>query len=68
MRRFNTAGTYDPKVHYMVNIDRQVEMAAQLVRQGDYFCINRGRQYGTAAGRIFGLLPPSDWLYAFLLL
>lgn len=33
-------------MHYMVNIDRQVEAAATLVRQGDYFCINRGRQYG----------------------
>jgi len=33
-------------MHYMVNIDRQVEAAAKLVRQGDYFCINRGRQYG----------------------
>ena len=33
-------------VHYMVNIDRQVEAAAKLVRQGHYFCINRGRQYG----------------------
>ena len=30
----------------MVNIDRQVETAANLVRRGDYFCINRGRQYG----------------------
>lgn len=30
----------------MVNIDRQVEAAAKLVRQGDYFCISRGRQYG----------------------
>ena len=46
MKRFNTAGTCFPDVHYMVNIDRQVEAAAKLVRQGDYFCINRGRQYG----------------------
>lgn len=46
MKRFNTAGTCRPEVHYMVNIDRQVEAAAKLVRQGDYFCINRGRQYG----------------------
>ncbi len=46
MKRFNTAGTCNPEVHYMVNIDRQVEAAAKLVRQGDYFCINRGRQYG----------------------
>jgi len=46
MKRFNTAGKCIPSMHYMVNIDRQVEAAARLVRQGDYFCINRGRQYG----------------------
>ena len=46
MRTFNTTGTCDPKVHYMVNIDRQVEAVAKLVRQGHYFCINHGRQYG----------------------
>lgn len=46
MKKFNTAGTCFPDIHYMVNIDRQVEAAAKLVRQGDYFCINRGRQYG----------------------
>ncbi|MGM9712609.1 MAG: AAA-like domain-containing protein [Prevotella sp.] len=46
MKRFNTTGTCFPEQHYMVNIDRQVNAAAKLVRQGDYFCINRGRQYG----------------------
>ena len=46
MKTFNTAGKCNPKAHYMVNIDRQVEAAAKLVRRGDYFCINRGRQYG----------------------
>jgi len=46
MKRFNTTGKCNPQMHYMVNIDRQVEAAAKLVRQGDYFCINRGRQYG----------------------
>lgn len=46
MKTFNTTGTCNPNTHYMVNIDRQVEAAAQLVRQGKYFCINRGRQYG----------------------
>ena len=46
MKTFNTVGTCDPKAHYMVNIDQQVEAAATLVRHGDYFCINRGRQYG----------------------
>ena len=46
MKRFNITGKCNPKMHYMVNIDRQVGAAAELVRQGDYFCINRGRQYG----------------------
>lgn len=46
MRVFNTTGKCIPDLHYMVNIDRQVEAAAKLVRQGNYFCINRGRQYG----------------------
>lgn len=46
MKRFNTVGKCIPSMHYMVNIDRQVESAAKLVRQGNYFCINRGRQYG----------------------
>jgi len=30
----------------MVDISQQVEAAAKLVRRGNYFCINRGRQYG----------------------
>lgn len=46
MRLFNTTGKCIPSAHYMVNIDRQVEAAAKLVRQGNYFCINRGRQFG----------------------
>ena len=46
MKTFNTTGTCKPNAHYMVNIDQQVEAAATLVRQGCYFCINRGRQYG----------------------
>ena len=46
MKRFNTTGKCMPDNHYMVNIDRQVKAAAKLVRQGHYFCINRGRQYG----------------------
>ena len=46
MKRFNTTGKCIPAMHYMVDISRQVEAAAKLVRRGDYFCINRGRQYG----------------------
>lgn len=46
MKTFNTAGKCIPSMHYMVDISQQVEAAAKLVRRGNYFCINRGRQYG----------------------
>ena len=46
MKRFNTTGKCIANRHYMVPIDRQVEAAAQLIENGLYFCINRGRQYG----------------------
>lgn len=46
MKTFITTGKCIPSMHYMVDISNQVEMAAQLVRTGNYFCINRGRQYG----------------------
>ncbi len=45
-RRFNTAGTCRPKEHYMVDITERVEIIRKMIAQGDYFCINRGRQYG----------------------
>lgn len=46
MKVFNTTGKCIPSMHYMVDISRQVEAAAKLVRRGNFFCINRGRQYG----------------------
>ena len=46
MRRFNTAGTCRPKEHYMVDITERLEIIRKMIAQGDYFCINRGRQYG----------------------
>ena len=46
MRRFNTAGTCRPNEHYMVDITERVEIIRKMIAQGDYFCINRGRQYG----------------------
>ena len=46
MRTFNTAGKCIPSMHYMVDISRQVDAAAKMVGRGNYFCINRGRQYG----------------------
>jgi len=46
MKRFNTTGTCFPQMHYMVDISERVEQIKGMVDQGDYFCINRGRQYG----------------------
>ena len=46
MKRFNTAGTCRPKEHYMVDITERLEIIRKMVANGEYFCINRGRQYG----------------------
>ena len=42
----NTAGTCRPNEHYMVDITDRLEIIRNMVAKGDYFCINRGRQYG----------------------
>ncbi len=46
MKRFNVTGTCFPDDHYMVDISERLEIIAQMVGRGDYFCINAGRQYG----------------------
>ncbi len=46
MKTFNTAGTCRPNEHYMVDITDRLETIRKMVVKGDYFCINRGRQYG----------------------
>ena len=46
MKRFNTAGTCRPNEHYMVDITERLEIIRKMVANGEYFCINRGRQYG----------------------
>ena len=46
MRRFNTTGTCIAEMHYIVNIDERVRQIKKMVDRGDYFGINRGRQYG----------------------
>ena len=46
MKRFNTTGTCYEYKHYMVNIDGRIQEIKKMVDRGEYFCINRGRQYG----------------------
>ncbi|MCC8029298.1 MAG: ATP-binding protein [Lachnospiraceae bacterium] len=43
---FNTAGACFSDVHYMVDITERLQVIESMVCQGDYFTINRGRQYG----------------------
>ncbi|MGL5751102.1 MAG: AAA family ATPase [Paraclostridium sp.] len=46
MKRFNTTGICIPKKHYMVNIENKLNEIEKMIDRGDYFIINRPRQYG----------------------
>ena len=46
MKCFNVTGTCYPDEHYMVDIRERIEIIAGMVKKGNYFCINAGRQYG----------------------
>ena len=43
---FNTTGVCLPEKHYMVDLTSRLEKIKKLVDNGDYFVINRARQYG----------------------
>ncbi len=43
---FNVNGACRPSRHYMVDIRRKLEEIKTMVDAGDYFAINRARQYG----------------------
>ena len=43
---FNVAADCKPDKHYMVNIDKKLALIKKMVDAGDYFTINRARQYG----------------------
>ena len=45
-KKFNIMGSCNPDEHYMVNIQSRLVQIKQLVDNGQYFTINRGRQYG----------------------
>ncbi|MCL2162818.1 MAG: AAA-like domain-containing protein [Oscillospiraceae bacterium] len=46
MRRFNVTGLCTPDEHYMVDISGKLVKIMEMVARGDYFTINRARQYG----------------------
>ena len=46
MRKFNTTGLCVPEDDYMVDITERLDTMKKMVDEGQYFTINRGRQYG----------------------
>lgn len=45
-KKFNINGDCKPGLHYMVNMDARLREIKKMVDNGDYFTINRARQYG----------------------
>jgi hypothetical protein len=46
MRNFNVTGLCVPGSHYMADTSEKLSRIMQFVEKGNYFSINRGRQYG----------------------
>jgi len=61
-KRFNDTGLCIPERHYMADISNKIEKIARMIEHGDYFVINRPRQYGktTTIFTLNRLLKTSD--------
>lgn len=46
MKTFNTKAVCIPSKHYMVDLSERVKAITRLIDRGEYFTINRARQYG----------------------
>jgi len=46
MREFNVTGLCIPSKHYMADISNKISQIVAMVEKGQYFTINRARQYG----------------------
>ena len=45
-KRFNVTGSCNPEWHYMVDTEKRFKAVEELIDMGEYFTINRARQYG----------------------
>ena len=45
-KTFNINGDCKPGLHYMVDLHGRLDIIRSMVDQGQYFTINRARQYG----------------------
>ena len=65
MRRFNVTGVCVPEKHYMVDISDKLAQIKEMVDYGDYFTINRARQYGkTTTLSLLGKMLNSEYIVA----
>lgn len=66
-KSFNTAADCKPQIHYMVDITERLKQIRCMIDKGEYFTINRGRQYGktTTLRNLKRFLEP-DYLVASL--
>lgn len=46
VKKFNITGKCHPTKHYMADVSGKLEHIRKMVEEGDYFIINRPRQYG----------------------
>lgn len=67
MKKFNTTGICRPEKHYMVDIQERLIQIKEMVDDGQYFVINRARQYGKTT-TLFALKKflAKDYLVVFL--
>lgn len=67
MKRFNTTGICKPEKHYMVDLHERLIQIKEMVDDGQYFVINRARQYGKTT-TLFALKKflAKDYLVVFL--
>lgn len=45
-KSFNVTGLCVPSKHFMVNLESRIKQIREMIDAGDYFVINRARQYG----------------------
>lgn len=45
-KRFNVTGSCNPERHYMVDTEKRFKVVEELIEMGEYFTINRARQFG----------------------
>lgn len=66
-KKFNITGTCYPDRHYMADTSEKLRQILKLVEEGEYFTINRPRQYGktTLLAGIANLLNASETYLAF---